>query len=94
MKKKLLIVMLAFVMAFSLVGCGANDEAVNDGTVRENVNDATDSAREDANDAADSVRNGVDDTGDAIKNGAKDTGDAIRNGADDMAGMDKDKTNE
>ena len=30
MKKKLLIVLFAFVMVFSLVGCGNNNEALND----------------------------------------------------------------
>ena len=69
MKKKLLIVLFAFVLVFSLVGC-SNNEPLNDGT--------NNTVREDIDDAADSVKNGVKDTGDAIRDGVDDTGDAIR----------------
>ena len=31
--------MFAFVMVFSLVGCGANDETINDGTTAETRQD-------------------------------------------------------
>lgn len=91
MKKKLLIVFFAFLMVFSFVGCGNDSEDINDGT------DTT--VREDIDDATDSVKNGIEDTGDAIKDGIEDTGDAIRDNNDGMDkadndGMDKDKTNE
>ena len=89
MKKKFLVILLAFVMVFSAVACGNNDDVINDG--RETT------AKEDINDAADSVKNGVEDTGDAVK----DTGDAVKDGIDDMKNdvdntkdIDKDKTNE
>lgn len=94
MKKKLLIVFFAFLMMFSFVGCSNDNQGVNDGT------DTT--VREDIDDATDSVKNGIEDTGDAIKDGIEDTGDAIRGDNDGttgthndgMTGMDKDKTNE
>ena len=73
MKKKLLIVLFAFVMVFSLAGCGSNDEVVNDGT-----DTTTTQEEKDMDDAGDSIKDGVEDTGDAIKNGADDVGDALR----------------
>ena len=79
MKKKLLIVLFAFVMVFSLAGCGSNDEVVNDGT-----DTTTTQEEKDMDDAGDSIKDGIEDTGDAIKNGADDVGDAIRDGADDI----------
>lgn len=104
MKKKILILMFAFVMVFSLVGCGANDETINDGTTAETRQDEEKSSISDRNEldnAANDAKNGLKDTGDAIKDGVEGAGDAIRDGVDDMTGMDRDdrgtdndKTNE
>ena len=81
MKKKLMIVLFAFVMVFSLAGCGSNDEVVNDGTDTTTTQD-----EKDMNDGADTIENGVDDTGDSIKDGVEDAGDAIKDSVDDMTG--------
>ena len=78
MKKKLVIILFAFVMVFSLAGCGSNDEVVNDGTNTTTQEDL------DKNDADDSIKDDIKDAGDAIKNGADDVGDAIRDGANDI----------
>ena len=97
MKKKLLILVVAIVMVFSLVGCTSNNEPLNDGTNTETRDDT----RDEMGNAADDVKDGLEDTGDAIKDGVEGAGDAIRDGVDDITGkdgydeeMDKDKNNE
>ena len=74
MKKKLLIVFFAFLMVFSFVGCGNDSEDINDGT------DTT--VREDIDDATDSVKNGIEDTGDAIRDNNDGMDKADNNGMD------------
>ena len=90
MKKKILIVLFAFVMVFSLVGCGRDNEAINDGT----ENNIAQDERDDVEDSRDTVRDDMDNVGDDIKDGVENTGDAIKDGVDEMTGMDRDKTNE
>lgn len=90
MKKKLLIVLFAFVMVFSLVGCGNDNEALNDGT----DNNVAQDERDNVNDSRDTVREDMDNIGEDLRDGVEDTGDAIKDGVDEMTGMDRDKTNE
>ena len=90
MKKKLLIVLFAFVMVFSLVGCGNDNEALNDGT----DNNVAQDERDNVDDSRDTVKDDMDNIGDDIRDGVEDTGDAIKDGVDDMTGMDRDKRNE
>jgi len=94
MKKKLTVLFLSFVMVLSLVGCGNDNEVVNDGTDTTTTQDERDLGDSENFDDGDSVKDDIKNAGDSIKDGIEDTGDAIRNGVNDMTGHDSDKTNE
>lgn len=90
MKKKILVLLLAFAVVFSFVGCGSDDDVINDGT--NTTNEEKDLGDSSSLNEGDSVKDSAEDAADSIKDGVEDTGDAVKKGVDDI--VDKDKTNE
>ena len=88
--KKIFNLFLIVMICLLTVGCGNDNEALNDGT----DNNVAQDERDNVADSRDTVREDMDNIGENLRDGVEDTGDAIKDGVDEMTGMDRDKTNE